>query len=84
MSMTSVPIYCWKQPVAVLTMASKVAAAFESDDTMVLLSALLSPYVQNMNFTTRRSEMERLVHNVLTPLAAELSIKQGRYAALTN
>lgn len=76
--MTCVPVYCWKQPVAVLTMASRDGGAFDSTDSMVLLSALLAPFVQTMDFTTRRAEMERLVHNVLTPLAAELSVRQGR------
>jgi len=64
--------------VAVLTLASRDTAAFVDADCMVLLSALLAPHVQGMEGGSRVAEMARLVHGVVTPLTAELSVRQGR------
>lgn len=82
--MICVPIYCCKQPVAVLTLASSQACAFANEGTSVLLAAVLAPYVQTLQYETTRSEMNRVVQQILMPLAAELSVQQGRFKRIKN
>jgi hypothetical protein len=82
--MICVPIYCCKQPVAVLTLASSQTCAFANEGTLVLLAAMLAPYVQTLQYESLRSEMNKVVQQVLMPLAAELSVQQGRFKRIKN
>ena len=40
---------------------------------MRLLAGLLAPYLSLLQFTTRRLEMQRLVSEIITPIAAQLA-----------
>ena len=77
--MAAVPILNQGSPVAALTVSSAAPSALPCDDTLNLLAALVAPHVQRLKYTNRHMEVERLVQRILTPLAAELSVQQGRF-----
>lgn len=83
-SMAAVPILAHGVPVAALTISSATQSALPCDDTLNLLAALITPHVQRLKFTSRHMEVERLVQRILTPLAAELSVQQGRFKRVKN
>ena len=83
-SMAAIPIFCCKVPVAVLNLASLQPDAFVSESAAPLLAAMLAPHVASLRYSTRRSELTALVQHVLTPLAAELSVQQGRFKRVKN
>jgi hypothetical protein len=47
--------------------------AFADVDTLKLLGGVLAPYCNILEFTTRRMEMQRLVNEIITPIAAQLA-----------
>jgi hypothetical protein len=49
------------------------AGAFSDVDTLKLLGGVLAPYCNMLEFTTRRMEMQRLVDEIITPIAAQLA-----------
>ena len=65
-SIISVPVYCCKAPVAVLTLASAQPHVFLNEAVCVLLAAMLAPYAQTLRHETKRSEIDRVVQQVLT------------------
>lgn len=42
-------------------------------ETLKLLGGVLAPYCNMLEFTTRRMEMQRLVNEIITPIAAQLA-----------
>lgn len=78
------PVHSNKAPVATLTLAAAGHAAFAHEDTALLLAALVAPHARGLAYETRRGEMSRLVQHVLMPLAAELSVRQGRFKRVQN
>lgn len=83
-SMAAVPIMNQGSPIAALTISSAAPSALPCDDTLNLLAALVAPHVRRLKYTTRHMEVERLVQRILTPLAAELSVQQGRFKRVKN
>eukprot|EP01025_Chloroclados_australasicus_P023062 TRINITY_DN23537_c0_g3_i1.p1 TRINITY_DN23537_c0_g3~~TRINITY_DN23537_c0_g3_i1.p1 ORF type:complete len:644 (-),score=74.39 TRINITY_DN23537_c0_g3_i1:180-2111(-) len=83
-SMATIPITFWEYPIAVLRLGSKCEGAFDDEEGLRMLVAVLAPYVHYLDYSTCQKEMERLVNDILTPLAAELSIQQGRFKRLPN
>ena len=77
--MAAVPIICAKRCVAVLTLASTQRNAFAAEQSAALLAALLAPHAAALQSSSPRTEAAHLVRNVLAPLAAELSVQQGRF-----
>jgi hypothetical protein len=49
------------------------ADAFADVGTLKLLGGVLAPYCSMLEFTTRRMEMQRLVNEIITPIAAQLA-----------
>jgi hypothetical protein len=47
--------------------------AFADVDMLKLLGGVLAPYCNMLEFTTRRMEMQRLVNEIITPIAAQLA-----------
>jgi hypothetical protein len=82
--LAAVPILSQGAPVAALTISSAARGALPCDDTLALLAALITPHVQRLKYTSRHMEVERLVQRILTPLAAELSVQQGRFKRVKN
>lgn len=82
--MAAVPVLSQGTPIAALTMTSATPSALPCDDTLNLLAALVAPHVQRLKVTSRHMEVERLVQRILTPLAAELSVQQGRFKRVKN
>lgn len=72
-SMAAVPMFSCNRPVAVLCLAADKADAFADVDTLKLLGGVLAPYCNMLEFTTRRMEMQRLVNEIITPIAAQLA-----------
>lgn len=59
------------------------AAAFSDQNTLKLLGSAVAPYCSRLSYTTRRAEMQRLVNEVITPIAAQLAQqKHNRLAQL--
>lgn len=83
-SMAAVPVISQGTPVAALTVSSAVPSALPCDETLNLLAALVAPHVHRLKYTSRHMEVERLVQQILTPLAAELSVQQGRFKRVKN
>ncbi|KAF6257539.1 hypothetical protein COO60DRAFT_1523258 [Scenedesmus sp. NREL 46B-D3] len=82
-SMAAVPMFSCNRPVAVLCLASDQLDAFADVDTLKLLGGVLAPYCSMLEFTTRRMEMQRLVNEIITPIAAQLAQqKHGQLARL--
>lgn len=71
-------------PIAALTIASSALDAMPSDELLRKLVAMVAPHAHRLGYTTRRMEVERLVQRVVTPLAAELSVQQGRFKRVKN
>lgn len=70
--------------IAALTIASSAIDVIPADDTLQRFAALVATHVQHLTYTTRRMEVERIVQRVITPLAAELSVQQGRFKRVKN
>lgn len=70
--------------VAALTIASSAIDVLPSDATLQRIAELVAPHAQRLTYTTRRMEVERIVQRVITPLAAELSVQQGRFKRVKN
>lgn len=49
------------------------ADAFSDRPTLELLGGALAPYCNKLEFTTRRADMQRLVNEIITPIAAQLA-----------
>ncbi|GMH44980.1 hypothetical protein BSKO_12937 [Bryopsis sp. KO-2023] len=76
-SMIAVPMFSNKQVIAVLSLASSVANAFERKGVVSLLGATLAPYAEMLKYTTRRMEMQKIVNDIITPLEPHLKQKRG-------
>lgn len=70
--------------VASITIASSTIDAIPSDEMLKTVAELLAPHVQRLTYTTCRMEVERIVQRIITPLAAELSVQQGRFKRVKN
>lgn len=62
-------VRCWLGWPTILLQAD----AFADVDTLKLLGGVLAPYCNMLEFTTRRMEMQRLVNEIITPIAAQLA-----------
>ena len=82
--MAAVPILNQGSPIAALTISSAAPSGLPCDDTLNFLAALVAPHVQRLKYTSRHMEVEHLVQRILTPLAAELSVQQGRFKRVKN
>eukprot|EP00803_Ostreobium_quekettii_P002073 evm.model.scf_1461EXC.1 EVM.evm.TU.scf_1461EXC.1 scf_1461EXC:11343-17643(-) len=84
-SMVAVPMYSCKQVVAVLCLASSANNAFDRENVVSLLASVLAPYARALKYTTRRMEMQKLVNDIITPLAANPNQKnQGDCGAASE
>eukprot|EP00878_Enallax_costatus_P017333 GHUV01018204.1.p1 GENE.GHUV01018204.1~~GHUV01018204.1.p1 ORF type:complete len:568 (+),score=175.64 GHUV01018204.1:651-2354(+) len=82
-SMAAVPMFSCSRPVAVLCLASDQANAFADTSSLELLGGVLAPYCSKLEYTTRRADMQRLVNEIITPIAAQLAQqKHSRLAQL--
>eukprot|EP00892_Ulva_mutabilis_P006888 jgi/Ulvmu1/4571/UM002_0299.1 len=70
--------------IASLTIASSAIDAMPSGAVLQQFASLLATHAARLTYTTRRMEVERLVQRVVTPLAAELSVQQGRFKRVKN
>lgn len=59
--------------VAVLLSCCVQADAFSSESTLRLLGGLLAPYCSMLTYSTRLTEMRRLVNDIIAPIAAQLA-----------
>jgi len=74
-SMLAVPMCSHKQVVAVFGMASSVKDAFQREDLAWIMSSVLSGYVKKLlQYSNRRSEMQLVVNEIISPLASEISL----------
>eukprot|EP00879_Flechtneria_rotunda_P004894 GHRR01005168.1.p1 GENE.GHRR01005168.1~~GHRR01005168.1.p1 ORF type:complete len:432 (+),score=145.53 GHRR01005168.1:328-1623(+) len=72
-SMAAVPMSVCNQPVAVLCLASTHANALSDMSLLKLLGGVLAPHCSLLEYTTRRSEMQRVVNDIITPIASQLA-----------
>lgn len=72
-SMVAIPMFSCNVPVGVLCLASSKHDAFANTDRVRMLAGVLAPYIALLEYTTRRMEMQRLVNDIITPIAAQLA-----------
>lgn len=81
-SMVAMPMFSCNQPIAVLCLASSEPNAFANVELVRMLASVLSPYVPLLEYTTRRMEMQRLVNEIIMPIAAQLAQQKSQLARL--
>lgn len=82
-SMAAAPLLVGGRPVAALCMASSEPGAFSRRDLMRAVAAAVAPYCHHLRYITRRAEMQRVVSDLITPIAAQMAHqKSGRLARL--
>lgn len=85
-SMIAVPCEYCGQVVGVLSLASSQVDLFAGAAMQELVgkaAALLAPYLLALEHSTRRSEMEKLITEIITPIASNLAVqKQSQLAKL--